>query len=298
MKEETFLILDSNSILHRAYHALPPLRTKEGTIVNAVYGFLLVFFKVIKEFDPSFIVACFDFPAKTFRHEKFKDYKAKRPPTPQDLIHQIFIVKEALKSFNVPSFEKEGFEADDLIGTIIKKAPSHLKKIIISGDSDLFQLLKNNVKIYFLKKGVKNTILYDEKKFREEYQIFPIQLVDFKSLVGDASDNVPGVKGIGKETALKLLKKYHSLENIYRQTKEKSFLSQEIMKKLMTNEKGALLSKEILTINSNVPLDLNLNKWYFNENEPLDFLKKLGFKTLIKRLPTLKNPYLSQGKLI
>lgn len=298
MKEETFLILDSNSILYRAYHALPLLRTKEGTIVNAVYGFLLVFFKVIKEFDPSFIVACFDFPAKTFRHEKFKDYKAKRPPTPPDLIHQIFIVKEALKSFNVPFFEKEGFEADDLIGTIIKKAPSHLKKIIISGDSDLFQLLKNNVKIYFLKKGVKNTTLYDEKKFREEYQIFPIQLVDFKSLVGDASDNVPGVKGIGKETALQLLKKYHSLENIYRQTKEKSFLSQEIVKKLMTNKKEVLLSKEILTINSNVPLDLNLNKWYFNENEPFDFLKKLGFKTLIKRLPTLKNPHLSQGKLI
>ena len=298
MKEEVFLILDSNSILHRAYHALPPLRTKEGTIVNAVYGFLLVFFKVIKEFNPAFIVACFDFPAKTFRHEKFKDYKAKRPSTPKDLLHQIFITKEALKSFNVPFFEKEGFEADDLIGTIIKKAPSHLKKIIISGDSDLFQLLKNNVKIYFLKKGVKNTILYDEKKFREEYQIFPIQLIDFKSLVGDASDNVPGVKGIGKETALQLLKKYHSLENVYRQTKEKNFLSQEIAKKLIANEKEALLSKEIVTINSSVPLDLNVNKWHFNENEPFNFLKKLGFKSLIKRLFTLKTPYLNQGKLI
>ena len=162
--KKRLIIIDSNSIIHRAYHALPPLTTKKGELVNAVYGFLLVFFKAIKDFQPDFIAATFDFPGPTFRHKKYKEYKAKRPPAPEELYQQIPKVKEVLKSFNVPIFEKEGFEADDLIGTISKLAPKKqvlpdIETIILSGDLDTLQLINPKTKVYSLRRGVKDIIL-------------------------------------------------------------------------------------------------------------------------------------------
>jgi len=177
-KKKRLIIIDSNSIIHRAYHALPPLTTKKGELVSAVYGFLLVFLKVIREFQPDYIAACFDVPGPTFRHKKFKEYKAKRPPTPKELYQQIPKVKEILKAFQVQVFEKESFEADDLIGTIARLAPKKftpyrnevsgaeqvlpgIETIILSGDLDTLQLVNPQTKVYFLRKGVKDVVLYD-----------------------------------------------------------------------------------------------------------------------------------------
>lgn len=157
--EKLILILDSNSILHRAFFALPKLTTKDGQPTNAIYGFLLVFFKLKREFKPDYIFACFDFPAKTFRHEKFKEYKSTRPKMPEDLAFQIPKLKEILKAFKIPILEKEGFEADDLIGTLCQKFPND-EKIIVTGDSDLFQLINEKTKIYFLKTGLKLSLIH------------------------------------------------------------------------------------------------------------------------------------------
>ncbi|GAI16870.1 unnamed protein product, partial [marine sediment metagenome] len=210
-KRKVLIIIDSNSVIHRAYHALPPLTTKKGEVVGAVYGFLLVFLKAIREFQPDFVAACFDVPGPTFRHKKYKDYKAKRPPVPEDLGQQISRVKEVLRGFNVKIFEKAGFEADDLVGTISHLAPRRqalppIETIIISGDLDNLQLAGPQTKVYLLRKGVKDTILYDTAKVKERYQgLTPEQLFDFRALRGDPSDNIPGVTGIGEKTAIELL---------------------------------------------------------------------------------------------
>jgi len=213
MQRKRLVLIDANSLIYRAYHALPPLTTKKAEPVNAVYGFLLVFLKAIREFQPDFIAACFDSPGPTFRHKKFKEYKAKRPPIPKDLVSQIPKVKEVLSAFGVPIFEKKGFEADDLIGAISKITPPDTEVIILSGDMDILQLINSRTRVFLLKRGIKNTHLYDQNMVKEEYGISPSQIVDFKALRGDPSDNIPGVAGIGEKTAIDLLKRFGNLEN-------------------------------------------------------------------------------------
>ena len=298
--KKSLIIIDCNSIIHRAYHALPPLTTKKGELVNAIYGFLLVFLKAIREFQPDFIAATFDFPAPTFRHKKFKEYKAKRPPAPKELYQQIPKVKEILKRFNVPIFEKEGFEADDLIGTISQLAPKkqilpRVETIILSGDLDTLQLINPQTKVYSLRKGVKDVVLYDEKLVREKFQgLKPEQLLDFKALRGDPSDNIPGVCGIGEKTAIELLLVFGSLENVYKQLKENPEKAETLKPKLkeilLKYEGQAFLSKDLARINKNTPLDFNLEKcrWVdYNKEKAARALKKLEFFSLIKKLPKL-----------
>ena len=300
-QQKQLIIIDSNSVIHRAFHALPPLTTKKGEIVNAVYGFLLVFFKAVKEFKPDFIAACFDFPAPTFRHKKFKDYKAKRPVAPKELYSQIPIVKEVLGVFNVPVFEKQGFEADDIIGTISEKFPKkqvlpEVEIVILSGDLDTLQLVNKNTKVYLLKKGVKNTVLYDENLVKERYSgLRPEQLVDLRALRGDSSDNIPGIIGIGEKTAIKLLKGFGSLENIYKQLKLKSKVIETIkprIKELLINQKeNAFLSKDLARIEKSVPIDFSPKKirWEkYDKVKVVQILEDLDFYSLIKRLPGLK----------
>jgi len=218
--KKRLIIIDGNAVIHRAFHALPPLTTKKGELVNAVYGFLLVFFKAIKEFQPDFVVATFDFPAPTFRHQKYKLYKATREKAPKELYQQIPKIKEVLEGFNVQIFEKQGFEADDLIGTISQKAPKkqilpEIETIILTGDLDALQLVDKNTKVYILRKGVKDIVLYDREKVKEKYGgLEPEQLIDFKALRGDPSDNIPGVFGIGEKTAIALIKEFGTLENL------------------------------------------------------------------------------------
>jgi len=299
--EKRLIVIDSNSIIHRAYHALPPLTTKKGELVNAVYGFLLVFLKVIREFQPDYIAATFDFPAPTFRHKKYKEYKAKRPPAPEELYLQIPIVKEVLKAFSVPIFEKEGFEADDIIGTISHLAPKKqilpgIETIILSGDLDALQLVDSHTKVYALRKGVKDTILYDENLVKEKYQgLTPEQILDFKALRGDPSDNIPGVTGIGEKTATELIKNFGSLENLYKELEENSEKAKKLKPKLkeilFKYKEQAFLSKGLAQIKKDVPIDFNLNRcqfWRYDKKRAIQLLKKFEFHSLITRLPSLE----------
>lgn len=302
-KTKRLLIIDSNSIIHRAYHALPVLTTKKGELVNAVYGFLLVFLKAIKDFHPDFIAAAFDSPAPTFRHKKYKEYKAKRPKAPQELYQQIPKVKEVLKAFGVPIFEKTGFEADDIIGTISFLAPKKqiippLETIILSGDLDSLQLVDNKTKVCLLKKGVKDIILYDENLVKEKFHgLSPKQILEFKALRGDVSDNIPGVTGIGEKTAVKLLLEFGTLENIYKENLKEKFALTKMFKPrveemLLKYKEQAFLSKELAQINKNVPLDFNLNKCSFGnyDKEKIDrVFKKFDFYSLLNRLSEINH---------
>lgn len=277
--KKRLIVIDGNAVVHRAFHALPPLKTKKGELVNAIYGFLLVFFKAIKEFKPDFVVATFDFPAPTFRHKKYKLYKATREKAPDELYKQIPKVKEILKTFNVKIFEKQGFEADDLIGTISKQSTA--ETIILTGDLDALQLVDKNTKVYALRKGVKDTVLYDKEKVKEKYDnLAPEQLVDFKALRGDPSDNIPGVNGIGEKTSISLIKKFKSLDNIYNNLKD---IDESLRKKLIDYKEQAYVSKMLAKIKQDVGIDFDLKKclWPdYNKDKVIQLFKKYEFKTL------------------
>src|SRR4030042_5526145 len=270
MNKKRLIIIDGNAIVHRAFHALPPLKTKKGEWVNAIYGFLLAFFKAIKEFEPDYVVATFDFPAPTFRHIKYKLYKANREKAPSELYEQIPKIKELLKNFNIQIFEKQGFEADDLIGTIAQKAAKkqiypEIETIILTGDLDALQLVDKNTKVYALRKGVKDTVLYNEEKVKEKYDgLLPEQLVDFKALRGDPSDNIPGVFGVGEKTAISLIKEFNSLENLYQELRENSEHSKKIKeslrKKLIDYKEQAFVSKMLAQIKKDIEIDFDLGK--------------------------------------
>jgi len=298
MKEKKrLIIIDSNSLIHRAFHALPPLTTRKGELVNALYGFLLVFLKALKELQPDYLAAAFDFPAPTFRHKEYLKYKAKRPPAPKELYQQIPKVKEILKGFGVPIFEKEGLEADDLIGAIAsnfskKQVYPKVEIIILSGDLDTLQLVNENTKVCTLKKGIKETVLYDVEKVKERYGgLTPSQLVDFKALKGDPSDNIPGVTGIGEKTAIQLIKEFGSLENLYRELDQKTQKAEKIkegiQKKLRDYREQAFISKSLAQLRIDIPLELDLKRIQFKpaeEGKIAQLFKKYEFYTLIKRL--------------
>jgi len=300
MPKKRLVIIDSNSVLHRAYHALPPLTTKKGELVNAIYGFLLVFFKAIKEFQPNYIAATFDFPAPTFRHQKFKEYKAKRPPAPEEFYQQIPKVKEVLEAFEVPVFEKEGFEADDIIATIATLAPRkqvfpEIEIVILSGDLDTLQLVSSRIKVYSLRKGVKDVVLYGESEVEKKYGISPRQLLDFKALRGDPSDNIPGVTGVGEKTAAGLLLNFRSLENLYKELDENSErakkLNPRLRETLLKYKEQAFFSKTLAQLKKDVPIDFNFKKCHwgrYDREKAAKILKSLDFYSLISRLLEFK----------
>ena len=293
------VVIDANAIIHRAFHALPPLSTKKGERVNAIYGFLLVFFKAIKDFNPDFVAAAFDFPAPTFRHKKYKLYKANREKAPDELYEQIPKVKEILKAFNIDIFEKQGFEADDLIGTISFKAPKKqvfppIETIILTGDLDALQLVDDNTKVCALRKGVKDVVLYDKKKVVEKYDgLSPEQLVDFKALRGDPSDNIPGVAGIGEKTAISLIKEFKTLESLYGALRKNiDSLKPGLKEKLLQYKDQAFVSQMLARINKSVPIDISLKDslWEkYSRERAVDVFKKYEFESLINRLPNDKN---------
>ena len=329
--KKRFIIIDSNSIVHRAFHALPPLTTKKGEEIGAVYGFLLVFLKALRELQPDYIAATFDLPGPTFRHEKFKEYKATRPPTAQGICEQLPKVKEILKAFNISIFEKQGFEADDIIATISSlvsgQRTPELETIILSGDSDTFQLVDKNTKVYFLRKGVKDTVLYDENRVLEKYEgLCPEKLADFKGLKGDPSDNIPGVKGIGEKTAINLILKFGSLENLYKEVEEDKSSSPplaaaravkedkssstpfaaarvidensetvaeippRIKEILIKGKEQAFLSKALAQAERNAPIDFDLKEclWQkLDKEKAREIFEKFEFQSLINRLTEL-----------
>jgi len=287
-----FVILDSNAIVHRAFHAIPELTNKSGEQTGAIYGFISVFIKMINDLKPDYLVAAFDLPEPTFRHKKFALYKAHRPKTPEKLNAQFPKIKEFLTLIGVPILEKAGYEADDILGTLSQKLKAKSKKLdvlIVTGDLDTLQLVNDNTKIYTMRRGMTDIVIYDEKAVIERYGLVPNQLTDYKGLVGDQSDNIPGVKGIGSKTATKLLQKYNSLENLFKHLKEVSKINsmKSVSAKLETKRDMAFFSKELCTINCEVPIEFNLNnaKWQGLNIEKIQlFLEYNGFQSLIRRI--------------
>lgn len=291
------ILIDGNALVHRAFHALPPLTSPQGTIVNAVYGFAAILLKTIKDLKPDYMAAAFDLAGKTFRHEEFEDYKAHRVKGPDELYAQIGMVKDLLRTFGVAVFEKEGFEADDLIGTVAEQAKkiSDLQTIILTGDLDTLQLVEDEkVLVYTLRKGMSDTVLYNEQGVRDRYGLEPSQVTDFKGLKGDPSDNIPGVPGIGDKTATALLQKYQTIENLYQELKKiKEFkkgevLTQKLADKLKEHEQQAIFSKRLATIVRDVEADFSLAQAHWRENLDLAKIAKtfkdFGFFSLLKRL--------------
>lgn len=282
------ILIDGNAIIHRAYHALPPFTTKKGELVNAVYGFSSTLLSVIAEFKPDYVVASFDLAGGTFRHEKFEEYKANRVKADDELYAQIPRVKEVVKAFNIPIYEKAGFEADDVIGTIatqVKNEKEKIETIIVTGDMDTLQLVNDSTKVYTMRRGLSDSHLYDEEKVKERYGLTPMQIIDFKGLRGDPSDNIPGVKGIGEKTATDLLQKFETVEGVYQHIEE---LKGAVKEKLERDKANALLSKELATIDTAAPIEFELSKALlhdFDREEIVKLFSELNFFSLIKRLP-------------
>ena len=216
-KKPLLLLLDGNALVHRAFHALPPLTvSRTGEMVNAVRGFAATLLKVMREIRPTYWAIAFDRPSPTFRHEKFEDYKKQRPETPRELINQLERVHQVAEAFQLPTFEIDGYEADDVLGTLSSQASQKgIATIIVTGDNDMLQVVSPDVKVLSPRRSFNDTVLYDEDGVQQKYGVSPHQLVDFKALTGDSSDNIPGVPGIGEKTAAKLLTQFGTIERLY-----------------------------------------------------------------------------------
>ena len=290
--DKKLIVIDSNALLHRAFHALPPLAMKNGQETGAVYGYLLTLFKAIKDLKADYIVATFDTKAKTFRHEKFIDYKAQRPLTPSGIVTQIPIAKEVLDAFKIPVFAKDGVEADDLIATICTIAPKQkedLEIYILTGDMDSLQLVNDQVKVYTLGKGIKDTVIYDINKVVERFGVKPEQMNEFKALTGDPSDNIPGVKGIGKKTAAEIIQKYGSIKNLYEElSTDTAVLKPKVKEALKENKENAFMSRELVEMKKDCDIDFKIEDCKFgnfDKKEVEEKLRTLEFNSLINRLP-------------
>lgn len=291
MPDKKLLIIDGHSLLYRAFHALPPLSNSKGQMTNAVYGFLLILFKAIKDLEANYVVACFDTKKPTFRHEQFEEYKAGRAPMPDGIRSQMPIMKEVLEAMNVPIFEKEGFEADDLVATIATQNQDKVKVFILSGDLDNLQLVNENIKLYTMGKGIKETLIYDEARVLERFGVRPNQMNEFKALTGDNSDNIPGVPGIGKTTAADLIQRFGSIEHLYEElATDTAVLKPKIKQALKDNKEKAFLSLQLVDTDKNVPMDFNLDACAFgsfDKQKVAQVFASLNFTTLMDRLSSL-----------
>ncbi len=300
------ILIDGNALVHRAFHALPPLTSPRGIVTNAVFGFSSILLKTIKDMKPDYIAAAFDLAAPTFRHKEFAEYKIHRERAPQELYDQIPLVKDILGAFGVPVYEKQGYEADDLIGTLavqIKKNKD-VQIVIATGDLDALQLVEGKkVVVFTLKKGVSDTVVYDEEAVMARYGLEPGQLNDYRGLKGDPSDNIPGVPGVGEKTAADLIQKFGSLDGLYEflesqksqaksqksKPKAKGEISDKLAEKLLENKEKAYFSKQLSTLVTDLDVSFSLEKndWRKNANRSKieALFKNLGFTSLLKRLP-------------
>ena len=282
-----FVVLDVSSILYRAFFALPPFKTKDNKPTGGLYGFLSILLKIIREIKPDCILATFDRPEPTFRHKIEVEYKANRPEAPNDLVLQIGYVKEIFQALNIPYLEKSGFEADDIIGFLISKITDKKlgQVIIVTGDSDTFQLLKEGVSVYLLRKGVKDIQIYDINKFKEDYGgIEPEQLVDVKSLAGEPTDNIKGIEGIGNKTAIKLIKEYSSVEKLIENA---NLLPDNLKEKIIKNKDLILKNKELIKLKKDIEgINFDIENCFFSLPSPdsvQNIFSKFEFKTLFER---------------
>ncbi len=284
--KKRLVIIDGNSLINRAFYALPDLVTREGIHTNGVFGFVKMINKVQEDYRPDYLSVAFDLKAPTFRHIQYKEYKAQRKKMPNELAQQMPILKDILDAYKIHRTELEGFEADDLIGTIAKLcAEKGLEVIIVTGDRDALQLVSENIKVMITKKGISNLEVYDRAMVKEKYGVTPERIIDFKGLVGDKSDNIPGVPGIGEKTASKLLNEFSTVEELIMNVDNIS--SKSHREKIRDNAEIALLSKRLATIKIDIPLDIDIEELRLVEpdNEKLiELFKKYEFNSLIKTL--------------
>ena len=326
--KKRLVLIDGHAVVYRAYYAFPPsLKTKKGEQANAVFGFLSILLSVVKELKPSHIAVAFDMGKPTFRHLEFTGYKAQRPETDQELKDQIGLVKESVEVLNMPIFGVDGFEADDVIGTLAKQSyDKKIEAMIVTGDQDAMQLVNGNVKVYVPARGRFPAKIYGEREVVERYGFKPKQMIDYKALCGDPSDNIPGIRGIGPKTAVELINKFGSVEALYsfsglkRKGSELALrdrsdvtselevrnrtdlnntainsehwktLSAGVQKKLIDGYEDVVRSKMLATIVLDVPITLKLKDCElhdYDKSKAMTFLEELGFYSIIKRLPTL-----------
>jgi len=291
---KTLLLIDASALVHRAFHALPPLTGPGQRPVGALYGVSTIIMKILQEPD-DYIVALLDRPEPTFRKEQFNDYKIHRPKAPDELISQIKEVHNLFSKFNIKTFEMAGFEADDLIGTLAKKFRQvpDLQIKILTGDLDTLQLVEGDkVVVEFLKTGVSEIKTYNEAAVIERYGLPPKQLPDFKGLVGDVSDNIPGVAGIGPKTAAPLISKYQTLDNFFIEIENDPLIVKTTaIKKILESKEQALLSRDLSRIHCDAPLEIkDISEAVFNDfnkEELKEYFQGLGFASLVKRIDNL-----------
>ncbi len=289
-KQKKLVVIDSNALLHRAWHAIPPLSTKDGLMVNAVYGFTSLLLRIIKEVQPDYLLAAFDLAGKTFRHEEYAEYKAQRVKQADEFYNQIPLSKEVLQAFNIPVITKTGFEADDVIGTIAHdtyQEHKNIKTIIITSDLDALQLVNERVEVLTLRRGFNDTFVYDVAAVKERYGLEPKQLIDLKAIKGDASDNIKGVKGIGEKGAQDLIQEFVTLENLYKNI-DKATIKPRLKELLQQYKKEAFESQRLVTIITDVPLTWTLDQAKFSDFDPeqvYNIFQKFEFRTLLDKIP-------------
>lgn len=306
-KKQRLILIDAHAIIHRAYHALPEFSSSDGTPTGALYGLSTMLMAIIKDFKPDHMIAAFDLPKPTYRHEAYSDYKSGRKKADEALVKQLKSARDVFQAFNIPIYECEGFEADDVIGTVVDKTSDKkdLEVIIASGDMDTLQLAeKDRVKVYTLRKGIKDTVLYDEKAVKDRFGFAPKNLTDYKGLRGDPSDNIIGIQGIGEKTATTLIQEFGSIENMYKkltgnrkqeialELKQKG-ITERIVNLLIENQEEAEFSKMLATIHRDVPIKLQFSDESWIENVSAKNLKdlftKLEFRSLIGKVDEFLN---------
>lgn len=283
------MLIDSNALIHRSFHALPPMSTPKGELVNAVYGFANALLKAIKDENPDYIVACFDVGKHTFRNDLYPQYKAHRKETDHALALQIPRVKQIVETLNIPLVAQQGLEADDLIGSLTKiAAKKGLHSVIVTGDNDSLQLVNDSTEVYSLHRGVTDTLTYNRQAVFEKLGVYPNQVIDYKALSGDASDNIPGAPGIGPKTAVDLLTKYQTLDGIYQHLDELKERTSQILK---DNKAQVYLSQKLATIKTDLDIELNLKEAdvaNFHFESVVNLFQELDFKSLLTKLPQVK----------
>ena len=319
MSNKIFVVIDGNSVAHRAFHAMPALTNRNGEGVAAVHGFIVALFRAVEDFRPDYLAVCFDSKAPTFRHLEFKDYKAQRPATAPDLIPQLKAIQKLLPDLGAAVFSQDGFEADDLIASVIRAAKNETNALrsnraerlgqnesgpvdffVLTGDYDSLQLVDERVKAFIINRGIKNAVLYDSAKVKETFGVFPAQIPALKALAGDSSDNIPGAPGIGPKAAIEILEKCGSLENAYESARKnpegfcfgKGARSEKIKNILLENEEMIMGFQKLTTMRSDAPMEAVMEKCGFENfkgSRPAEALLELGLASLAKRLP--------QGKL-
>ncbi|WP_156782492.1 DNA polymerase I [Geosporobacter ferrireducens] len=288
MMQEKIIIIDGNSLINRAFYGLPPLTTKDGIYTNAVYGFVNMLYKIYEDYRPQYISVAFDRKAPTFRHVEYEAYKAGRKRMPEELGQQLPILKELLDVMNIHRMEIDGFEADDLIGTLVRYCEEkNLESLVVTGDRDALQLASDKTRILITKKGMTDLEIYTPDSIIERYEVTPSQFIDLKGLMGDPSDNIPGVPGVGEKTAIKLLKQFGSIEKMIQNTKE--IQNQKLREKIESNIEQAIFSKRLATIKTDVPIELSLEalkRESPNQEKLMEVFRRLEFHSFIQKMKT------------